>query len=379
MKLVYFHWWYKFNQQNKQMNLTKIFSIVIISMLLVSCSSKKKDDEKIRPVEELYNEGMNKMNDGQYKKAIEDFEELERTYPYSKWAIKAEIMSAYTNFKNEDYTSAIAVLDKFISLHPGNADIAYAYYLKALCYYQQVSDIERDQGYSVLARDAMKEVVARFPETDYARDAQGKIDLVTDHLAGKEVEVGRFYLKSGKYIAAINRFKEVIEKYQTTSHAPEALHRLVEANMALGLSDEATKYASVLGYNYPGSKWYKYSYDLMKGKGLSVPKEGDYSPRAFGVIRNPFKKFRQQPNLADHLDRKVNELTPEEEKANKILPLEIKPSDPERAVKVEPIKIDENKPNASSQGMTGSLKKVGGWFKGLKMPFSKKSQTVEGQ
>jgi outer membrane protein assembly factor BamD len=349
------------------MNVNKLLSILMISTILISCSSKKKGDEAIRPPEEIYNTAMDQMEDDKYKKAIENFEELERTYPYSKWAIKAEIMSAYTNFKNEDYTSAIVILDKFIGLHPGNKDIGYAYYLKALCYYQQISDIERDQGYSSLSLTALREVIARFPESAYARDAQGKIDLVLDHLAGKEVDVGRFYLKQGKYIAAINRFKEVIDKYQTTAHVPEALHRLVEANMALGLKNEAQKYASVLGYNYPGSKWYEYSYELIEGKKPDVDSEGRFS-KFVGFVKNPLKKLRSQPNLADSVDKNVYDLGPGEEKPSKVLPLKIQPVGRDRSVKIG--EITEGSPKAENNGNHNMLHQLGSWFKNLKMPFS---------
>lgn len=344
------------------MNFTRLFSLLLISVIVISCSGKKKDEDAIRPAEEIYNTAMDYMQDDKYKKAIENFEELERTYPYSKWAIKAEIMSAYTNFKNQDYTSAIGVLDKFIGLHPGNKDISYAYYLKALCYYEQVSDIERDQGYSTLALTALKEVVARFPESTYARDAQGKIDLVLDHLSGKEVAVGRFYLKQRKYIAAINRFKVVVEKYQTTSHVPEALHRLVEANVALGLKNEAQKYAAVLGHNYPGSKWYGYSYELVEGKKYDGKTDSSMG-KILEFVKHPIKSLKSQPNLSDSIDKEVHELGADEEKPTKVLPLKVQPTS-DRSVKIEPIKEGGAEPAKPSKSG------IGGWFKSLKMPFS---------
>lgn len=343
------------------MNITRIFSILLISIMLFSCAGKKKEDEKILPAEELYNNSMDNLENKKYKKAIEGFEELERTYPYSKWAIKAEIMSAYTNFKNEEYTDAIAILDKFIGLHPGNKDIEYAYYLKAICYYEQISDVARDQSYSISAHSALKEVIARFPASNYARDAQGKLDLVVDRLAGKEVEVGMFYLKKKKYIAAINRFKEVLNKYQTTSHVPETLHRLVEANVALGLNEEAKKYASVLGYNFPGSKWYAYSYNLIYGKNPDVL-AGSNSVRKFvDIITVPYKQFKKHKNLADSVDKNVNEIG--EEHTNKVLPLKVQPVGSNRIVKVGPIQDNpENKPVPKKGGILN-------WFKSLNVPF----------
>ncbi len=337
------------------MTLTRILSVLMISVMLFACSSKKKEEEKILPAEEIYNNSMNNLETKKYKKAVEGFEELERTYPYSKWAIKAKIMSAYTSYKNEEYTDAISTLDKFIALHPGNKDIEYAYYLKALSYYEQISDIGRDQSYSIYSRDALQEVIARFPESEYSRDSQIKLDLVLDHLAGKEVEVGRFYLKKGKYIAAINRFKEVIDKYQTTSHVPEALHRLVEANVSLGLKDEATKYASVLGYNYPGSKWYEYSYKLVEGKKPDV-KSRESDTKKWSV--NPFKK--SQKNLADTVSKEV----PEVENGNndKIIPLKVEPVTNREVTESEIISSTEEVIITPKDSI---FKKVSKWFKGL--------------
>lgn len=334
----------------------------MISVMLFACSSKKKEDETILSAEVMYNNAMDKLQDKKYKKAIEGFEELEGTYPYSKWAIKAKIMSAYTSFKNEEYTDAIITLDKFIGLHPGNKDIEYAYYLKAICYYEQISDTKREQSYTVLAVDALKEVIARFPNSNYARDAQGKLDLAMDNLAGKEVEVGRFYLKNKKYIAAINRFKEVIEKYQTTSYTPEALHRLVEANTALGLKDQAYKYASVLGYNYPGSKWYEYSYKLIEGKKPDVVPEKNGINRFIGFVKSPFKILKSQPNLVDSFDSGVSDIGGNEK------PVKVQPTS-KRAVGVEdikPVKIMETEKN-NNNSMSNS---VGKWFKGIKLPFT---------
>ncbi len=344
------------------MKIIKLLIICFISINLAACAGKKKsDDEKILPAEELYNQGMTKLNKGSYKKAIENFEELERTYPYSKWAIKAQVMSAYSSFKNEEYTDAIITLDKFISLHPGNKDISYVYYLKAICYYEQISDIGRDQSYSIYTRNALNDVVARFPDSEYARDAQIKLDLVQDHLAGKEVEIGRFYLKNRKYISAINRFKAVVDNYQSTSHTPEALHRLVEANMALGLKDEAQKYAAVLGYNFPGSKWYEYSYRLLKGdipnteQKLNQPAKKSWQEK----ITSPFNIFRKGPDLIDNIDRHVHEV--DEEK-----PVKVEPVAKNREVKIN--EIEENTPSQNpSSGNT--MKKLGNWFKNIKVPF----------
>jgi len=245
----------------------KFFLTAILIITLTSCSVfKDKEKAETQTVDQMYNEAVDSLNSKKYEKAIEKFEELERTYPYSKWSTKAQIMSAYASYKNEQYDDTLITLERFVKLHPGNKDIAYAYYLRALSFYEQISDVGRDQSYSSYAKSALKEVIARFPTSKYATDAKFKLDLVNDHLAGKEVTVGRFYLKKGNHAGAINRFKKVIEEYNTTSHVPEALYRLVESYISLGVKDEAIKYASVLGYNFPENKWYERAYYLIEGK-----------------------------------------------------------------------------------------------------------------
>jgi outer membrane protein assembly factor BamD len=234
--------------------------------LLASCAGDKdKDAYKERPVEDLYNEAMNLMNNEDYEKAAKGFDEVERQHPYSVWATKAQLMAAYAQYQRNKFDDAIVALDRFIQLHPGHKDVAYAYYLKALCYYEQIADVGRDQKITNQALTALQEVVDRFPNSRYARDAKLKLDLARDHLAGKEMAVGRWYERQGMYLAAVNRYRVVIENYQTTSHVPEALHRLDECYEILGLHDEARKVAAVLGYNYPGSQWYENSYDLVGG------------------------------------------------------------------------------------------------------------------
>ena len=175
------------------------------------------------------------------------------------------------DYQSNKYDDAIIALDRFIQLHPGHRDIPYAYYLKALCYYEQISDIGRDQRITQQALDALAEVVKRFPESPYARDARLKVELAIDHLAGKEMAVGRYYQANQQYIGAINRYRVVIERYQTTTHVPEALHRLVESYLSLGVKSEAQEAAAVLGYNFPGSDWYQDSYYLMTGEGSPAP------------------------------------------------------------------------------------------------------------
>ena len=216
-----------------------------------------------RPVEDLYNSAMDQLQAQNFQESARLFDEVERQHPYSVWASKAQLMAAFSYYQDNAYDDAINALDRFIQLHPGNRDVAYAFYLKALSYYEQISDVERDQKMTRLALESLDEVVRRFPESTYARDASLKIDLARDHLAGKNMSVGRFYQGRGEYLAAINRFRAVVEKFQTTTHVPEALHRLVECYLALGIIDEAKANAAVLGYNYPGSEWYADSYELL--------------------------------------------------------------------------------------------------------------------
>ena len=228
-----------------------------------------------RPVGELYNQAMDQLLDENYQQAAQTFDEVERQHPYSTWASKAQLMAGYAHYLNDNYTEAVNALDRFIELHPGNRDIAYAYYLKALTYYEQIADVRRDQEMTRQARNALQEVVNRFPNTKYARDARLKLDLTEDHLAGAEMVVGRYYLDNGHHLAAIKRFRRVVEDYQTTTHVPEALHRLVEAYMALGVVDEAKATAAVLGHNYPGSDWYADSYELLTGRDVTPERDKD--------------------------------------------------------------------------------------------------------
>ena len=209
--------------------------------------------------------------------AAKEFEEVDRQHPYSVWATKAQIMAAFTYYQSNKYDDAIIALDRFIQLHPGHRDIPYAYYLKGLCYYEQISDVGRDQRMTQQALDALSDVAKRFPDTPYARDARLKVELTIDHLAGKEMDIGRYYEKQHQYVGAINRFRTVIERYQTTTHVPEALHRLVECYLALGVKSEAKETAAVLGFNFPGSDWYQDSYYLVTGEGS--PRRGQVERR----------------------------------------------------------------------------------------------------
>jgi len=216
-----------------------------------------------RDVDTLYSAAKDRLDRGDARQAAALFDEVERQHPYSPWARRAQLMSAFSYYVARDYTKAVQSAQRFLSIHPGNKDAAYASYLVALCYYEQISDVTRDQKITQQAKQALTEVTRRYPDTRYAADARLKLDLVNDHLAGKEMTIGRFYQRSGKWLAAILRFRTVIDDYQTTSHTPEALYRLVESYLALGIPEEAQKAAAVLGQNYPGSEWYRKAFDLM--------------------------------------------------------------------------------------------------------------------
>jgi outer membrane protein assembly factor BamD len=217
-----------------------------------------------RDAESLYTAGKQRVDQGNAKYGAALFDEVERQHPYSPWARRAQLMSAFSYYLMKDYTKAIESAQRFISIHPGNKDAPYAYYLVALSYYEQINDVDRDQKITQQALTALQDVQRRFPNTEYAADARLKIDLVNDHLAGKEMEIGRFYQRTGQWLASELRFQNVVENYQTTSHAPEALYRLTESSLALGIQAEAKKYAAVLGANYPGSVWYQRAFELMQ-------------------------------------------------------------------------------------------------------------------
>jgi len=246
-------------------------------LLVAGCSSSSEETYVERPVDQLYNEAMDNLEAGDDKQAAKLFDEVERQHPYSTWATKAQLMAAYAHYRANQYDEAVTAADRFIDLHPANPDVPYAYYLKGLSYYERISDIHRDQEMTEQAKKVFEEIVTRFPNSEYARDARLKIDLANDHLAGKEMVVGRFYQTRGFYLAAINRFRTVVDRYQTTTHTPEALLRLTEAYTALGIDSEARKSAAVLGYNFPDSEWYSDAYALV-GEPGSLP--GDTVPGA---------------------------------------------------------------------------------------------------
>lgn len=243
------------------------FGAVALLLALAACGGDKNQAYIEKPVDELYNKAMDALVDENYVQAAKTFDQVESQHPYSVWATKSQLMQVYAQYEAGSYDEAVLAADRFIQLHPGHRDVAYAYYLKAICYYMQITDVGRDQKLTQLALNALDDVVRRFPDSKYARDAKLKLDFTRDHLAGKEMEIGRYYLKRGEYLAAMNRFKRVIDNYQTTTHVPEALERLVECDLSLGLAKEAKDNAAVLGYNYPGSHWYTDAYALVTGGG----------------------------------------------------------------------------------------------------------------
>ena len=273
-----------------------ILAAVAGSIAMTGCAKKKNPDLAIeeRPVELIYDTGASQLDARHWGDAVDYFHEVERQFPYSEWARRAVLMTAYAHYEGNDYEQAIGDADRFLSLYPGNASAVYAYYLKAICYFEQITDVGRDQATTEQALSGLRDVVRRYPASQYAIDARLKIDMVNDQLAGKEMSIGRWYLRQSQTLSAIGRFKTVIDRYQTTSHAPEALYRLVEAYLTIGLMDEAKKNAAVLGYNYPGDPWYSDAYALMNGKGLRPA----ISPtaRGHGVVL-PAIHFPKVPNL----------------------------------------------------------------------------------
>ena len=226
-----------------------------------------------RPAELIYNQALQRLEKRRWDEAKLYFEEVERQHPFSEWARRALLMSAYSSYRSASYDESIVTAQRYIGLHPGSDSTPYAYYLIAMSYYDQIYDVGRDQETTVNAAASLQQVIRRYPESDYSRDARLKLELTEDHLAGKEMSVGRFYLKQNQPLAAIIRFKNVVREYETTSQVEEAMHRMVEAYVTLGIVPEAKKVGSVLGYNYPSSEWYKSSYDLLEEYGVNLDDE----------------------------------------------------------------------------------------------------------
>ena len=260
------------NSWGQRASVRALTCALIAAVAVSGCSVIKKKKPTLayeeRPVELLFSVGAADLDRHQWGDAVNYFREVERQHPYSKWSRRAILMTAYAHYQSNNYADAVNDADRFIALYPGNAATAYAYYLKAVCYFEQIVDVGRDQASTQSAEAALGDVMKRYPKTEYALDARVKMDMVSDQLAGKEMTIGRYYLRNGDSIAAIGRFKTVIDHYQTTSHSPEALYRLIEAYLTVGLVNEAIKDGAVLGYNYPGDVWYRDAYHLLTSKGL---------------------------------------------------------------------------------------------------------------
>lgn len=259
---------------SNKMKFARAAGLAFLAVGLAACggnSARENQQFVDEPVAQLYSRGADYLDRRQWTQALAMFEEVERQHPYSSWARRAMLMEAYAHYQANQYDDAIENAQRFLALHPGNESAPYAYYLISVCHFERILDVGRDQATTERALQALQDVVRRYPESAYARDARLKIDMVYDQLAGKEMEVGRFYLTRGQYLSAINRFRRVVEdeNYQRTTHVPEALHRLVEAYLSVGMTEQAQRMAAVLGFNYPGSEWYQRSYALMTDQGVT--------------------------------------------------------------------------------------------------------------
>lgn len=246
-------------------------ALLVCLMLMVSACASDDDviEDDTRPAPTIFAEAEGLFEQGSFAEAVTRYDDIERLHPYSPLAKTAMLRSAQASYMARDYNTARLAAERFLSFYPADPDAAQAQYIVAASHYDQIVDIGRDQAETQKALSALREVVNRYPNTEYARSARLKYDLALDHLAGKEMEIGRYYLKRDHPVAAVNRFRTVLEQYQTTSHVPEALHRLVEAYMMLGITGEAQNAAAVLGHNFPGSTWYAASYDLLTGSNLA--------------------------------------------------------------------------------------------------------------
>lgn len=255
-----------------------------LALMVAGCGDKEDVDEDVvvDPPDLLYNQGLALLNAGDTREATEKFEELDTQHPYSQYARNAMVMSAFLHFRRGDYQEAINEATRFVTLYPAHPDAAYAQYLIGESYFRQIPDVTRDQELSMKAIEAMGEVVRKYPDSEYAEDARQKMQIALDQIAGKEMQIGRYYLERHEYLAAVNRFRTVVEEYQTTRHVEEALHRLTESYLALGIVPEAQTAAAVLGHNFPDSSWYQDSYALLNEEGYSPQEnQGSWMSRVF--------------------------------------------------------------------------------------------------
>ena len=268
--------------------IVRTLSMLVLASSLGACSSLWGKDETPpdEPADRLYNEGLYLLNNkSDPSKAVKKFEEVDRQHPYSEWARKSLIMSAYAYYQAGSYDECVTASKRYIALHPGSPDAAYAQFLIGSSFYDEIPDITRDQARTEKALAALEEVVRKYPTSEYAVTAKQKMEVARDQMAGKEMQIGRYYLEKKDFTGAINRFKVVVTKYQTTRHVEEALERLTEAYMSLGIVGEAQTAAAVLGHNFPDSEWYKHAYALVKGGGLE-PNEnkGSWISKAFKKV-----------------------------------------------------------------------------------------------
>jgi len=262
---------------------SSLLLVVAVALAVAGCSGKGKEKSDIslegKSPEAIFNSGEALLSKRKASKAAIRFSEVERLYPYSDWAKRSVIMSAFAHHEAEEYEESRAAAQRYLDFYPADDDAPYAQYLIALSFYDQIDDVSRDQGVTFQALQALRTTVERYPDSEYASSALLKFDLALDHLAGKEMEIGRYYLKRGHYTAAINRFRIVVEDFQTTTHTPEALHRLVESYLSLGIEADAQTAGAILGYNFQGSDWYKDSHVLLTGQGIATDAENKKSSR----------------------------------------------------------------------------------------------------
>lgn len=257
-------------------------ALPVLALALAGCRDKPEADAVVDPPDLLYNQALAQLESGDARDAAKTFDAIDKEHPYSDYARRSLVMSAYLKFRRGQYQDAINDAQRFVTLYPAHADAAYAQYIIGESYFRQIPDVTRDQEISRRAMNAMGEVVRKYPDSEYANDAQNKIDVARDQIAGKEMQIGRYYLERREYLAAVNRFKTVVEDYQTTRHVEEALHRLTESYLALGIVPEAQTAAAMLGHNFPDSRWYQDSYRLLNKGGLSPDENrGSWISRAF--------------------------------------------------------------------------------------------------
>lgn len=277
--------------RERLLRLVPVVAVAVTPVLFVSaCASDNDIDlatyvEQTDPADVLYNQGLANLNAGRLKEASAKFAAIDRQHPYSEYARKAMVMGAFTNYRRGKYDEAISAGERFVQLYPSDPDAAYAQYIVGLSWFRQIRDVTQDQKESIRTMNAMKELVERWPDSEYVEDAQAKIRFARDQLAGKEMQIGRYYLERHEYIAAIRRFRGVVENFSNTRHVEEALARLAEAYLAMGITSEAQTAAAVLGHNYPDSQWYKDTYKLLQSGGLE-PREnsGSWISKAFRTV-----------------------------------------------------------------------------------------------